>query len=282
MHPILFKLGSLPIRAYGVLMIIGFLLGLWRAMTVLAKRQISEPEGSPRRINPDKMFDFSIVMLMIGLVGARVLYVILNWKAQFASDPTSALKLWEGGLAVHGAILFGLIYLLFFCKRNKISPLALADVIAPSFSIAYVFGRAGCLLNGCCYGGECDPKLPWAMSFHKEGFSDAVKLFTPPSHPTQLYAILFNLFFFGLLILWERKSRKDGELFFGYVAMYGVYRYVVEIFRVGGTSAFIKPNLFLSLAQVASIGMIVLGVGVIVWLRMKPAQLPKQGETLVA
>ena len=276
MHPILFKLGAFPIRAYGVLLITGFLIGLWRAVTLLKKRQTTEPEGSPLRIDPDKFFDFSIVMLIIGLVGARVLYVILNWKLQFASNPVSALKLWEGGLAVHGAILFGLLYMLYFCRANKIKPLALADVLAPSFAIAYVFGRIGCYLNGCCYGGVCDPKLPWAASFHVEGFSDAVKLYTPPSHPTQLYAVIFNLAFFAILLLWERKSPRIGELFFGYVAMYGVYRYIVDIFRIGGTSATLTPHTFLSLAQLASLGMIVLGVGVIFILHRKPA--PTQNQ----
>ena len=276
MHPILFKIGALPIRAYGVLLITGFLVGLWRALALLKKRQTTEPEGSPLRIDPDKFFDFSILMLILGLVGARVLYVILNWKSQFASAPASALKLWEGGLAVHGAILFGLLYMLYFCKRHKIKPLVLADVLAPSFAIAYVFGRIGCFLNGCCYGGECDPKLPWAMSFHKEGFSDAVKLYTPPSHPTQLYAVLFNLAFFAILLLWERKSPRPGELFFGYVALYGVYRYIVDIFRIGGTSATLSPHTFLSLAQVASLAMIVLGVGVVMWLHRNPQ--PELGE----
>ena len=270
MHPILFKIGALPIRAYGVLLITGFLIGLWRALSVLKKRQTTEPESSPLRIDPDKFFDFSILMLILGLVGARVLYVILNWKSQFASTPASALKLWEGGLAVHGAILFGLLYMLYFCKRNKIKPLVLADLLAPSFAIAYVFGRIGCFLNGCCYGGECDPKLPWAMSFHKEGFSDAVKLYTPPSHPTQLYAVLFNLAFFAILLLWERKSPRPGELFFGYVAFYGIYRYIVDIFRIGGTSATLTSHTFLSLAQVASLAMIVLGVCVVMWLHRKP------------
>ena len=269
MHPILFKIGALPIRAYGVLLITGFLIGLWRALSVLKKRQTTEPESSPLRIDPDKFFDFSILMLILGLVGARVLYVILNWKSQFASTPISALKLWEGGLAVHGAILFGLLYMLYFCKRNKIKPLVLADLLAPSFAIAYVFGRIGCFLNGCCYGGECDPKLPWAMSFHKEGFSDAVKLYTPPSHPTQLYAVLFNLAFFAILLLWERKSPRPGELFFGYVALYGIYRYIVDIFRIGGTSATLSPHTFLSLAQVASLTMIVLGVGMVMWLHRR-------------
>ncbi len=270
MHPILFKIGALPIRAYGVLLITGFLIGLWRALSVLKKRQTTEPESSPLRIDPDKFFDFSILMLILGLVGARVLYVILNWKSQFASTPISALKLWEGGLAVHGAILFGLLYMLYFCKRNKIKPLVLADLLAPSFAIAYAFGRIGCFLNGCCYGGECDPKLPWAMSFHKEGFSDAVKLYTPPSHPTQLYAVLFNLAFLAILLLWERKSPRPGELFFGYVALYGIYRYIVDIFRIGGTSATLSPHTFLSLAQVASLAMIVLGVGMVMWLHRRP------------
>ena len=272
MHPILFQIGKFAVRSYGVLLITGFLLGLWRGMRLCARRMANEPEGSSRRISPDQLFDFSIIGLLLGIMGARILFVMLNWGPSkeggmgFASHPIDAFKIWEGGLSLHGGLLAGILFLAWWTRRHKVSMMALGDVCAPSWALAYVFGRIGCFLNGCCYGGVCDPRLPWATKFHDEHYPGSLAL-TPPSHPTQVYAMLFNIVFFFMLVAWEKKSRRDGELFYGSIAMYGFYRYIVDIFRVGGTSAYITPHLFVSLAQLASIAMIVLGIGGIVWLR---------------
>ena len=272
MHPILFQIGKFTVRSYGVLLITGFLLGLWRGMRLCARRMAAEPPGSPRRISPDQLFDFSIIGLLLGILGARIMFVILNWAPSreggpgFASRPVDAFKIWEGGLSLHGGLIAGILFLAWWTRRHKVSMFALGDICAPSWALAYVFGRIGCFLNGCCYGGACSAALPWATRFHDEHFPGAAVL-TPPSHPTQLYAVLFNIVFFFLLLRWEKMSRRDGELFFGYIAMYGFYRYIVDIFRVGGTSEYITPHLFVSLAQLASVAMFVLGIGGVLWLR---------------
>ena len=120
MHPILFHLGPITVHSYGVLLIIGFLIGLWRAMRVSARRMIAEPVGSPRRIHPDTVFDIGITGLIVGLIGARILFVALDWSA-YSKHPVDALKVWEGGLSLHGGMLFGILYLIFFCRWKKVS-----------------------------------------------------------------------------------------------------------------------------------------------------------------
>jgi phosphatidylglycerol:prolipoprotein diacylglycerol transferase len=262
MHPILFHIGSLPIRAYGTLLVLGFLVGLWRAMRVCAHRMQTEPEGSPRRIDPDTIFDIGILGLMVGILGARVVFVILDW-GDFAKRPLDALKVWSGGLSLHGGMLFGILFLIFYCRWKKLSLLAVGDLCATSWAIAYAIGRIGCLLNGCCYGAVCD--LPWARPFR---FPDERHpgFLTPPSHPTQLYGTLFNLVFFFLLTRWEKRPRRDGEIFFGYIALYGAYRFIVENFRVGGTASNL-PGLPLTLTHIVSLLMIVGGIAAIAWLR---------------
>lgn len=267
MRPILFHIGSFPVRAYGTLIVIGFLIGLRRAVQLCVRRMKTEPEGSPRRVNPDNLFDMSIVGLFVGLLGARLLFVLLDWS-EYAHRPGEILKLWEGGLSLHGGLLFGVLYVLFYCRRKKISTLALLDVCAPSWAIGYAFGRIGCLLNGCCYGGVCD--LPWAVRFPDERYpvhAGQPPIMTLPSHPVQLYGTLFNIVFFILLLRWEKRARRDGEMFWGYIAMYGFYRYVVEIFRAGVTSTYLIPALHLTDAQVASLAMILVGLAGIAWLR---------------
>lgn len=258
MRPILFQIGNFPIRSYGTLLVIGFLLAVWRTTRVCARRMETEPEGSPRRLHPDMAFDIALWGLMFGLLGARLLYVALDWKS-FAGNPIGIFRIWEGGLSLHGGMLFGILYLVFYCRRMGLQILPLADLGAPAWALAYAFGRVGCFLNGCCYGTVCD--LPWAVRF-----VDEQKHLTPPSHPIQLYASLINLVFFVWLTRWEKRPHRDGELFFGYLAMYGTYRGVMEFLRAGATSTFI-PGLPLTDTHLVSLLMVMIGIGGIVWLR---------------
>ena len=110
MHPILFHLGRLPVRAYGTLIIAGFLVGLWRAMRRCRGLMKSEPLDSSRRIHPDQIFDLAIPGLLVGLLGARVVFALLNWSL-YSAHPVDILKIWTGGLSLHGGMLFGIIYL---------------------------------------------------------------------------------------------------------------------------------------------------------------------------
>ena len=261
MHPVLFHLGMIPVRAYGVLLVTGFLVGLWRAQRVCAYRMSHEPEGSSRRISPDTIFDIGIMGLLIGIIGARVVFVLLDW-ASFSRNPASIIRIWEGGLSLHGGMLFGILFLVYFCRKHKLSLLAVGDLCAPSWAIAYAIGRIGCLLNGCCYGSPCD--LPWAMRFPSETVRDAL---TPPSHPTQLYGTAFNIVFFLILVQWEKRPRRDGELFFGYIAMYGLYRFIVEMFRAGATSSYLVPALHLTDTHVVSVLMVIGGAMGVAWSR---------------
>ena len=261
MHPILFHIGSLPVRAYGTLIVLGFMVGLWRAMGLCTRRMQAEPEGSPRRISPDDMFDIGFYGLIVGIIGARLLFVALDWGS-FAAHPIDALKFWQGGLSLHGGMLGAILFLIYMCRRKRLSLLAAGDIGAVSWAIAYAIGRIGCLLNGCCYGGVCD--LPWGVRFPDELHPGAL---TPPSHPIQLYATLFNLVFFAVLLRWEKRKRADGELYYGYIFMYGFYRYVVEIFRAGVTSTYVIPRLHLTDTHLISLFMMLVGVMGVVWVR---------------
>lgn len=261
MHPILFHIGSFPVRAYGVMVVLGFALGMWRIITVCRYRMATEPEGSPRRVHPDTVMDTGLGLLFAGIIGARLLYVALDWKS-YAANPLSILQIWSGGLSLHGSLLFGVLWLIYFCRRKRVSVLVVGDLAATCFAIAYAFGRIGCLLNGCCYGGICD--LPWGVHFPDETHPGQL---TPPSHPVQLYAFILHLAFFGLLALYERKKRRDGEIFYGYIALYGVYRYAMEHFRAGVTSTYLIPSLHLTDTHVISAIMVVGGIAGVLWLR---------------
>ncbi|GIV17811.1 MAG: prolipoprotein diacylglyceryl transferase [Armatimonadota bacterium] len=241
MHPVLFHLGPLEVRSYGVMIVLGFALAVWWSMRV-----------APRyRIDPEQILDFVLLTALAGVIGARVVYVALDWH-NFAQEPWRVLYFWEGGLSFHGAVIGGGLAVALLAQRKGIPFLQLADVLAPGVALAYSVGRIGCFLGGCCYGVPTD--LPWACSF-QDPFRPHVH--TPPSHPTQIYASLSNLLIFALLARMQKPPHPAGKVFWAYITLYGVYRFLVEFWRVGATSTVLA--LGLSDAQWISILMVLLG-----------------------
>ena len=272
MHPILFHIGRLPVRSYGALIVIGLMLGIWRGLRVAERRWRTEPADSLRRIHPDTLFDVGFWGFVVGILGARLTFVLLDWHS-FAGQPVEALKFWEGGLSLHGGMFFGIMYMLVACRWKKAPTLQIGDLCATSWALAYAIGRIGCYLNGCCYGGVCDASLPWASVFpderyaHDNGAISSSTILTLPSHPVQLYATVFNLCFFALMVQWEKRRRVDGDLFWGYIGLYGFYRFVVEYFRAGATSTYAIPQWHITDTHIISVLMMALAVSAIWWLR---------------
>lgn len=161
--PRLFPQG-LPIRGYGVMVLLGSITGLW--MAVHRARQMN--------LHPEQIYSLAFGMFIYGILGARLFYVIEYWETRFQfnrwTDTLLAIvKFTEGGLVVYGAFIGATLAFCIFAVRRKLPPLALADLIAPSLVAGLAFGRIGCLLNGCCYGGETN--LPWAVTFPRESLT---------------------------------------------------------------------------------------------------------------
>ena len=142
--------------------------------------------------------------------------------------PGNTLQVWQGGLSFHGGLFGGFAALVGYCLIKRLSILKVADLFGPSVMIAYAIGRVGCLLNGCCYGAPT--AMPWGIRFHDEGFT------TPPSHPTQIYASLLSLVFFGGLVWLERRRSYYGQIACWYVLLASTERFLMEIWRAGTTS----------------------------------------------
>lgn len=241
MHPILFHIGPLEVRSYGVMIVIGFALAVWWSVRT-----------APRYgIDAEQILDFVLLTALAGVLGARLVYVALDWGS-FAQEPWRVLYFWEGGLSFHGAVIGGGLAVAFLAKQKGIPFLHLADVLAPGVALAYAIGRIGCFLGGCCYGVPTD--LPWACSF-QDPFHPYRH--TPPSHPTQIYASLANLLIFALLARMQKPPHPTGKVFWAYLVLYGVYRFVVEFWRIGATSTVLA--LGLSDAQWVSVLMVLLG-----------------------
>lgn len=145
---------GLPVRGYGVMVLLGLLAGI--GITIFRGRQL--------RIVPDVIIGLGFWMMLGGIVGARLFYVVQKWSEHPQLDWQHRLidifKLTEGGLVIYGGVLGGLVAGIVFCRRQRLPILATADLIAPGFLIGLSLGRIGCLLHGCCFGGICTADLP--------------------------------------------------------------------------------------------------------------------------
>lgn len=146
---------GLPIRGYGVMLMLGVVSAVSIALSRCKKNGVSQ----------DKFFSLATWVIVFGLLGARIFYVVQKWSELEGTTVLeklyTSLKFTEGGLVVYGSVIGGLLAILLWTRKNRIPLLSTADAITPAFFIGLAFGRIGCLLNGCCYGGTCDTSLPY-------------------------------------------------------------------------------------------------------------------------
>jgi phosphatidylglycerol:prolipoprotein diacylglycerol transferase len=218
MHPVLLQVGPLTLRWYGAMIATACLVGLW-----LAKK-----EAVRNGIEKQKIEDFFLFAIIAAILGARLYYVTFTDPSLFWNSPYSAIAIWEGGLAIHGAILGGLLVGIFFTRMYKLSFWKFADTLAPSLVLGQAIGRIGCFFNGDAHGYPTD--LPWGMVYSPE--SPAGQMFPGQAlHPTQLYEMVFNLIIFGVLWNFRKRIKTRGNLFLLYVVLYSAGRIIVEYFR---------------------------------------------------
>src|SRR5262249_51751439 len=140
-----------------------------------------------RRGLPGEAFlDGAVIMLFAGVAGARLLFVLLNWK-EYSANLLQVTAIWQGGMSFHGGVIAGAGAGMLHARSGNLPVLGMADAAGPGIALAYAIGRVGCLLNGCCYGGPTN--LPW-------GLPGAFCLGGDPSlhyHPAQVYATILNL-----------------------------------------------------------------------------------------
>jgi len=226
-RPILFQIWRIPVFSYGFLLACAFVVG-----TILGVR-----EARRRGIDPDKVIDLALYVCIAGIIGSRVLFVLLDIPTYF-QDPIKIINLRDGGLSFQGGLASAILVGIWFCRREKINPWVMADVAAPLIPLGYALARVGCLLNGCCYGLPTD--LPWALA--ARAGDETLR------HPTQLYAAVLSLVIFAILFRLRNHKKFPGYLMFLYVGLYSISRFIVEIFR--DVPRMTGP---LSIAQLASI-----------------------------
>jgi phosphatidylglycerol:prolipoprotein diacylglycerol transferase len=256
-HPIAFQFGSFPIHWYGVMIALAFLVGLWTA-TGRARRE---------NISGERIADVTLWLMAGAIAGARIVYVATYWKEEFADQKLSEIfAIWNGGLVYYGGLIGAAVAGSIYIRWKKMPFWKTADVFAPSIALGNVFGRIGCLLNGCCYGRACD--LPWAISFPAD---NPLHPPTTPVHPTQIYDALLNFGVYLFLAWLFRRKKFDGQVFATYLLCYGVTRSFVEHFR--GDYSNLHYHLGLTPAQWISVPIFATGLALAVLLaRREPGK----------
>ncbi|MCK5099037.1 MAG: prolipoprotein diacylglyceryl transferase [Desulfobacteraceae bacterium] len=215
MHPILLKIGSITLYTYGFFVALGFFTAIIMSR-IFAKKN---------NIDPQTMTDLIFTILISALIGARLMYVIINF-AYYRNDLISVFKLWDGGLVFYGGFIASVIGSYIFIRIKKLNLLKTADMIAPGIALGHAVGRVGCFFAGCCYGKTCSK--PWAVTFSN---SDSLAPLGVHLHPTQLYSVFSNLSIFLILLLIYKMKKFHGQVFFSYLLIYSIFRSYIETFR---------------------------------------------------
>ncbi|MDY6997147.1 MAG: prolipoprotein diacylglyceryl transferase [Actinomycetota bacterium] len=226
------QLGPLPIRAYALFIITGIIVAL-----LLGDRRWIARGGEPGVI-----YDIVLWAVPFGLVGGRLYHVITDWRKYFGEDGAGfvgALRIWDGGLGIWGAVALGGVGAWIACRRHGIPLPAFGDAIAPGIVLAQAIGRLGNYFNQELYGRETT--LPWGLEiYERRNASGALDNLNGVStgqleaivHPTFLYELLWNLLIFAALIIIDRRWRiGHGRLFAMYVAGYCLGRFWIELMR---------------------------------------------------
>ncbi|MEM8674233.1 MAG: prolipoprotein diacylglyceryl transferase [Cyanobacteria bacterium P01_G01_bin.67] len=259
--PIIFELGPIVVRWYGLLIATAVLIGV----------TLSQYLAKSRRLDPDLLGDLAIWLVIAAIPCARIYYVLFEWQ-EYAQRPQDIIAIWKGGIAIHGAIIGGTIATLIFARLKRVSFWQLLDLVAPSLILGQAIGRWGNFFNSEAYGKPTD--LPWKL-FIAPRYRPLELINFEYFHPTFLYESLWNLGVFILLLslfFWGLKSAnrlKTGTIAAVYLIGYSLGRVWIEWLRTD--SLMLGP---LKIAQVVSLSAIALGTVLLAWLYLYKKPLP--------
>jgi len=258
MYRTLFELGPLSVHTYGVMLAIAFWLGIELSARAARKYDIDET----------RIIDLGIVILISSVIGSRLLYVLTH-LGDYETDRLGVFRVWEGGLVFYGGLIAGILFGILYLIRRKMPVLRVTDLVAPQIALGIALARVGCFLNGCCFGEASH--LPWACKFPPDSQAGWVMAGTA-IHPTQIYSAIANFVLFVILRGMLSRSFRPGTVFGSFLVLYGGWRFFIdnlrhyeEHMRVGAMWGGLTLN------QIASIAMIVVGLLLLLRVRQKDA-----------
>lgn len=242
MNPVLFHLGPIEIRYYGILFALAFLIGYFILRKLAKEKNISE----------DLIDSYFIYLLIFMVIGARLFEIIFYEPLYYLVNPIKAFYLWQGGLASHGAIIAAIIVTYFFTKKHKMRFYDLADLVVIPCALGAVFVRIGNFINGELVGKITNLQIGIKFDSY-EGLR----------HPVQLYEAFTNLIIFAALDNLRKLKLKPGTLFWLFILIYSILRFIIDFLKDIAVFA------GLTIAQWASMVLIILSVIFLIKIKKK-------------
>jgi len=249
--PVLFSAGPITIRWYGLMISVAILVGVLLAIREASRRGIAE----------DDILNVALWGVPAALIGARLFHVI-DALDYYSTYPLQILAFQEGGLAIYGGLICGLLAGALAARRKGLLSWSMLDIAAPSLILGQAIGRVGCFINGDHQG--LPTNLPWATSYIHPG---NLAPDSQPRHPAQVYELIYDLLLFGLLLLVRRRLKRDGVVFAIYAAAYAFGRFWISALREDA------PFLMgLKEAQLISVATFLVAVPLMVYLWRQPVR----------
>ncbi|GKV57061.1 prolipoprotein diacylglyceryl transferase [Sporosarcina sp. NCCP-2222] len=249
-NPVAFELGPISVRWYGILITLGIVLAF-----IVVQREMVK-----RGMHPDFLTDLLIWAVPISIISARIYYVIFQWDI-YKDHPADIIKVWEGGIAIHGALIGAFLTTYIYTKKRGISFWKVADIAVPGILIGQIIGRWGNFVNQEAHGG------PVSESFKQntiipDWIMNQMTIDGVTYHPTFLYESLWNVVGLLIVLVIRRINLKRGEVFFFYLVWYSIGRFFIEGMR---TDSLYGGDL--RAAQIVSIIAIIAGVSLFIYRR---------------
>ncbi len=253
MDKVFLTIGPLEVKYYSVCLLIGVFLGIFLFLK----------ESKKFHYETDTMFNLAFWTVIFGFLGARIYYVIFNWSI-YASNPISILQIWEGGLAIHGGLIGGLLTIYCYCKKENLNFFKIIDMLIPSVFLGQMIGRWGNFFNGEAHGGLV--AKDFLERIHVPNFViEGMKINGNYYHPTFFYESIWCLLGFIIVMILRRfKKIKIGTQSCFYLAWYGLGRFFIEAMR---TDSLMLGGF--KVAQIVSVIALFIAVGGIIYLSRK-------------
>ena len=260
MHPILFEIRGFPVYTYGVMLAAAYLLGL----------QFALRRARSLGLDPNRVMDLGIWIIVSALVGAKLLLLVVEWDT-YGRSLADVMTLVRSAGVFYGGLIVAVLVAMWYMWRHRMPLWSVADVFAPGIALGHVIGRLGCFFAGCCFGRPTD--VPWAVTFTSEYAARNVgTTINIPIHPTQLYEAGAELVILGFLLAFERRGRVfPGRTFWSYMLLYAISRFIIEIYRGDprGTMG------MFSTSQIISIAIVPVSIAMLLYLSRRPSPEPK-------
>ena len=256
MHPIMINAFGFSIHSYGVMLAIGFMVGI----------SLAAKEAVRTGANAEKVLNLTFWILISSILGSRLFHCIVFYP-EYLQNPLRILKIWEGGLVFYGGFLGAVAASVVYTRLNKMNFWQVSDIMIPSVMLGLMFGRIGCTLAGCCFGKPCPEDFHLCITF-ENALGLGIKHL--PLYPTQILSAVNAFTIFLILWLYRKHKRFHGELLAVSMLLYPVTRSLIEVLRDDPRGFLHLGTVSLSESQVVSLAMMALAV--YIFLRVRPRQ----------